>query len=69
VVNPRVRARGDTVSTTPTAITAKVVSVITAPALLRKNGTRWVRMAKMMSVWVAADSTNHPVRNSTGRRA
>ena len=28
------------------------------------NGTRRVRMTKTMSVWVARDSMNHPVRNS-----
>ncbi|MCW2664574.1 MAG: hypothetical protein JWP83_5726 [Mycobacterium sp.] len=31
---------------------------------LRKNGTTRVRMAKMISVCVASDSTNRPVRNS-----
>ena len=38
----------------------------TRPGLLRKNGTRRVRIAKMISVWVASDSTNQPVRNWTG---
>ena len=42
------------------------VSVRTLLGLLRKKGTRRVRMAKMINVWVATDSTNHPVRNSTG---
>ena len=30
---------------------------------LRKNGVRRVRITKMISVWVASDSTNQPVWN------
>ena len=49
----------------PIAITDSVVTVSKPPGLLRKNGTLRVRIAKMISVWVASDSTNQPVRNST----
>ncbi len=66
VVKPSWWASGDTVSATPTATTVTAASVNTRPGLLRKNGTRRVRIAKMISVWVARDSTNHPVRNCTG---
>lgn len=34
--------------------------------LLVKKGTRRVRMAKMINVWVAIDSMNQPARNSPG---
>ena len=66
VVNPRSWATGDTVSATPMTTTATAATVNTRPGLLRTNGTRRVRIAKMISVWVASDSTNQPVRNSTG---
>ena len=65
-VNPSPWAKGDTVRTTPAATTENVANVSTPPGLLRRNGTRRVRMAKMIRVWVASDSTNQPVRNSTG---
>ena len=50
----------------PAAMTDAVDNVNSPPGLLRVNGIRLVRMAKMMRVWVASDSTNHPVRNSGG---
>jgi hypothetical protein len=65
-VRPRSCANGETVNNTPTATTARVAAVSTTPGLLRMNGKRRVRIAKMISVWVASDSTNHPVRNTTG---
>jgi len=44
--------------------TEKVVAVGKPSGLLRRNGTLRVRIAKTISVWVASDSTNQPVRNS-----
>jgi len=42
-----------------------VVKVNNPPGRLRKNGTLRVRVAKMINVCVARDSTNQPVRNSS----
>ena len=50
----------------PITITEKVVAVSKPSGLLRRNGTLRVRIAKTISVWMASDSTNQPVRNSAG---
>jgi hypothetical protein len=63
-VKPRVAASGEIVSATPIATTVRLVTVSKTLGRLRKHGTLRVRMAKMISVWVASDSTNQPVRNS-----
>ena len=44
------------------------VIIIGRLGVLRKNGTRRVRITKMIRVWVASDSTNQPERNSAWRR-
>jgi hypothetical protein len=53
-------------SNAPTVTAPSAARVMGRLGWLRKKGTRRVRMAKMISVWVASDSTNQPVRNSTG---
>lgn len=57
----------------PTVAHAIGRAIIVWLGRLRKKGTRRVRMTKTTRVWVASDSTNHPVRNSlwpaSGRRA
>jgi hypothetical protein len=59
------RAEGENGSAAPTRRTASVATSSAALGRLRRNGTRRVRIAKMTSDWVASDSTNQPVRNSS----
>jgi hypothetical protein len=58
VMNPSWRASGGTVNATPTATTAKAASVKHETGPAAEDGTRRLRIAKMISVWVASDSTN-----------
>ena len=52
---------------TPIVTQIMVASASGVLGLLRKNGTRRVRIAKMIRVCVASDSTNQPERNSGAR--
>src|SRR6266540_863730 len=61
---PSVSARGENGMMTPAATHRSVVASSGGLGRLRKNGTRWVRMMKFTSVWVARDSTNQPLWNS-----
>ena len=61
---PSRSATGSTGSRAPTATAPSAARVNGMLGWLRTNGTRLVRIAKMIRVCVARDSTNQPVRNS-----
>src|SRR6266545_7856755 len=65
-VKPRTSARGEKGSRTPIATQVNVATARGVLGVLWKNGTRRVRMAKMIRLWIASDSTNQPDRNSAG---
>ena len=65
-VKPSSGPSGENGSATPTATTASVAASSAPLGLLRRNGTRRVRIAKITSDCVASDSMNQPVRNSSG---
>ena len=62
-MKPRNVASGVAGSTAPMATMTSVVTVNARLGRLRK-GFPIVRMTKSTRVWVASDSTNHPVWNS-----
>jgi hypothetical protein len=60
---PSMCDNGEAGSNAPMATTVRAGKVSARLGRLRKNGTRLVRIAEMISVWVARDSTNQPDRN------
>src|ERR1035438_4963953 len=65
-VKPKKCVNGVNGKSAPASTTAIVVNVSAVLARLRKNGTRRVRIRKTTSDCVASDSTNQPVRKSSG---
>ena len=62
--NPGTWASGEKGSRTPIVTQIMVATASGVLCVLWKNGTRWVRMAKMIRLCVTSDSTNQPDRNS-----
>ncbi len=64
-MKPRTSASGVNGRMAPIVAHVMGVMIIGMLGRLRKKGTRRVRIRNTTRVWVASDSTNQPVRNSS----